>query len=139
MTDYSADRAAVARRAELEVVAQAAQRRTAAEAEAERQEAWALERPKLALRHAEWRRHCENTQTPYHDPAPLPLSAPLWFRTDTGEPVEHEAHIAAEVPSAFSESHNAIGQPYAAEAEPTPEMVFAAAEKSGRKLLGGWR
>lgn len=133
-THFDPDEATAARQVELHAVAEATQTRTAAAADAARQEAWTLERPKLALKHAEWRRYCEDTQTPYVDPAPLPMRAPDWFRSDDGEPVEHEAHAAAEVPDAFSGSHNPIGQAYAATAapEPTPEMIFAAAAAKPR-------
>jgi len=91
------DRAEVARHRELAEAASAAQRHAAASAETARQEAWAVERSALALRHAEWRRHCENTQTPYLDPGPLPMLPPSWFRTDTGLPAEHEAHVPSVV------------------------------------------
>lgn len=128
------ERAALERRRELAEAADATQRRAKATTETARQEAWTIERPALALRHAEWHRHCEDTQTPYIDNGPLPMMAPAWFRTDTGEPVEHEAHVPSMAPAAaMSETHDVLGRPYPVEPLETPESVFARAAKAEGK------
>lgn len=68
------------------------------------------------------------------------MMAPGWFRTDTGEPVEHEAHVPNEAPAAFeSDTHDSLGRPYAGEPLEAPEAAFARAAKAKRSLLGGWR
>lgn len=130
------DRATLEHRRQLAEATEAAQHRAKATAEAARQEAWTVERRALALRHAEWRRHAQDTQTPYIDNGPLPMLAPPWFRTDTGLPVEHQAHVPSEAPaSSMSDSHDSLGRPYATKPEPTPEQVYAAAAKAKRGLL----
>ena len=134
MTEYdaaNADRRRVAAEAGAE-----AERQAKVSAENARQEAWATERQTLAFKHAEWRRHCEDTQTPHTQTAPLPLNAPDWFRVDTGVPVEHVSRDVTDAPVvALLGSHDLLGRPYASTPEPSPEESFKAQAKRAISAL----